>query len=136
MTWWGTGQRERGSFALELAIVGPVLVGLLWMIISAGRVTVASSKVETAARDGARAASINHAGRAGPAARLAVHNSLRVNGVSCAGPPDIDVSDDTPGPGQPVVVTVTCHVALLTGSLGTDITRAATSVLDTYRGTT
>jgi Flp pilus assembly protein TadG len=130
-----TGPGERGTFALELAIVAPMLVGLLWLTVSAGRVTVASSKVQVAARDGARAASINHAGRAGAAARDAVGRSLRANGITCAGPPTVTVSDESPAPEQPVSVTVTCSVTLMPAGVSTRVTRTATSVLDTYRGT-
>ena len=137
--WWGRRRRlrgDRGSLALELSIVAPAIVGLLWMMISAGRVTDSASKVETAARDGARAASINHAGRPAQAATTAVQNSLSANGITCVGSPAVDLNTSSPRPGEAVRVTVTCKVALLLGAVNATVTRTGVSVLDTYRGTT
>ena len=137
---WRDLRDDRGTFALELAIVAPMLVGLLWMIISAGRLTVTASKVEIAARDGARAASINHNNGSGmgvsQAVDAAVKFSLRQNGVSCVGPPGIELNDPRPDPGDAVQVTVSCNVALLLGSAEHTVRRTSVSVLDTYRGTT
>jgi Flp pilus assembly protein TadG len=136
--WWRRRWRDdRGSLALELSIVAPAIVGLLWMMISAGRVADSASKVEGAARDGARAASINHAGNAFPAAERAVQNSLTANGVSCVGPPDVQMTSQhglNPVPSDEVHVTVTCRVQLLWGASAT-VRREGVSVLDTYRGT-
>ncbi|MEN3361485.1 MAG: hypothetical protein V7637_5467 [Mycobacteriales bacterium] len=131
--------------ALELAILAPAIVALLWMMISAGRVVDASSKVEGAARDGARAASINHAGQAFDAAQTAVNNSLQANGVTCVGPPTVTIAASSQGggdhggqpvPGDTVRVTVKCRVALLIGAADTTVTRTGISVLDEFRGTT
>ena len=126
---------DRGSFSLELALLAPIIMGLLWMMLSAGRVTQATSQVEGAARDGARAASINHAGRADDAAIDAVNNSLVANGVTCVGGPAIGF--DPAGalqPGARIVVTVTCRVAILFGAGSVAVTRRGVSVLDTFRG--
>lgn len=137
--WWRRRRPrgDRGSLALELSILALPVVGLLAMMISAGRVTDSASKVETAARDGARAASINHNGstQAERAAQTAVDNSLQANGVSCAGGPAVAIGGDLT-PGQAVRVTVTCKVALLLGSVNATVSRTGVSVLDTYRGTT
>jgi len=135
---------DRGTLALELAILAPVIVLLLWLMISAGRVAEAASKVEGAARDGARAASINHAGQPAAAADLAVRNSLRANGITCVGDPQVNLSAK-PGAGDGVLplgpediaqVTVTCRVALLISGATAPVTRTGLSVLDTFRGTT
>jgi Flp pilus assembly protein TadG len=139
----GRGRRlrgDRGTLALELSIIAPAIVGLLWMMISAGRVADSASKVEGAARDGARAASINHHGRPQAAANDAVTNSLQANGVSCTQPPVVTMTTDSgapiPGPGDTVRVTVTCKVALLLGGVDATVTRTGVSVLDRFRGTT
>jgi Flp pilus assembly protein TadG len=124
---------------LELSIIAPAIVGLLWMMISAGRVAEAASKVEGAARDGARAASINHAGQPQDAARTAVQNSLQSNGVTCVGTPDIQLDSQhgqAPQAGDTVRVTVSCKVALLLGGVDATVTRTGISVLDRFRGTT
>jgi Flp pilus assembly protein TadG len=140
--WWSRRLRgDRGSLALELSIVAPAIVGLLWMMISAGRVAQSASKVEEAARDGARAASINHKGQPLTAAQKAVENSLTANGVTCVGAPQVDMTTEPvlhnlPQPGDRVVVTVTCKVALLITSVNATVSREGVSVLDTYRGTT
>jgi Flp pilus assembly protein TadG len=129
--WW---RNDRGSFALELAVLAPALIGLLWLMVSAGRMTDAASKVEGAARDAARAASINHAGRPWEAADHTARNSLQANGVSCIGGPTIQLSGN-PVPGETVTVTVRCDVAILFGAGSSSVTRSASSVLDTFRGT-
>jgi Flp pilus assembly protein TadG len=140
---WGPTRRvrgERGTLALELSILAPVIVVLLWMMISAGRVAEAASKVEGAARDGARAASINHAGQPAAAADTAVRNSLQANGVTCVGAPEVVLSVKNGSmpldPSDVAQVTVTCRVALLLGGANAPVTRTGLSVLDTYRGTT
>jgi Flp pilus assembly protein TadG len=130
---------DRGSMALELSIVAPAIVALLWMMISAGRVAESASKVQGAARDGARAASINHAGAPAEAAAVAVRDSLTSNGVTCVGDPDISLTSehgDHPEPGDTARVTVSCKVALLLGGVDATVTRTGISVLDTFRGTT
>jgi Flp pilus assembly protein TadG len=131
--------------ALELSIVTPAIIALLWMMISAGRVVDAASKVEGAARDGARAASINHAGQPLALAKVAVQNSLHANGIACVDAPTVGLSSknpitgedhgDRPQPGDRATVTVSCRVALLLGADAT-VTRDGVSVLDTFRGTT
>jgi Flp pilus assembly protein TadG len=131
---------DRGSMALELSIITPAIVGLLWMMISAGRVAEAASKVEGAARDGARAASINHKGQPLQAAIVAVNNSLQANGVTCTAAPAVTMTTASgaaiPGPGDTVRVTVVCKVALLLGGIDATVSRTGVSVLDTFRGTT
>jgi Flp pilus assembly protein TadG len=145
--WWRSRRLrgDRGSLALELSIVAPAIVALLWMMISAGRVAQAASKVEGAARDGARAASINHNGKQFQAAEVAVSNSLQANGISCVDVPAISMTSTSdqgqqhgtqPVPGDTVRVTVSCKVQLLISSVNATVSRQGISVLDTYRGTT
>jgi hypothetical protein len=134
---WHRGD-DRGSLALEMSILTPAVVALLWMMISAGRVTESASKVEGAARDGARAASINHAGHPQQAAEKAVQNSLTANGVTCVGPPEVRISSPhgaVPQPGDEVRVAVTCRVALLWGGANAAVHREGVSMLDKFRGT-
>jgi Flp pilus assembly protein TadG len=127
-------RRDRGAFAVELAIITPAILLVLSLIVSVGRVTVSAERVQTAARDGARAASINHAGTADNAARIAVASSLQANGVTCEGEPSVSVNPGDPTPGGVVTVTVACEVPMLVG-LTVRVQRVATSPVDVFRGT-
>jgi Flp pilus assembly protein TadG len=55
----GPGGRERGNAALEIVILGPVLLFLFGLLIAAGRTSIAQGSVAAAARDAARQASIS-----------------------------------------------------------------------------
>lgn len=127
----GAGARrgERGSFSLELAVLAPTLLLVISFIISVGRVTEGRAVAQGAARDAARAASINHNG--GAAANIAAHEAYdrATEGRDCDPLPAVPA----PVPGGTVVVTVTCRVTTLWGSQA--ITRTARSAVDIYRGT-
>ena len=107
---------DSGSVTLELAILGPALLLLLGLVVAAGRIEVAGAAVEQAAASAAREASI---ARTAPAARAAAtssaRQSLRDQGIDCAG---LDVTVDTAGfgvaAGLParVGVSVVCSVPL------------------------
>lgn len=120
---------ERGSFSLELAVLAPMLLLVISFIVSVGRVTEGRAVTQGAARDAARAASINHNGgvAANQAAQEAYARATR--GRDC----DPLGGVPAPQPGGTVVVTVTCRVTTLWGSH--PITRTARSAVDIYRGT-
>lgn len=122
-------RRERGSFSLELAVLAPTLLLVISFIISVGRVTEGRAVTQGAARDAARAASINHNG--GAAANTAAREAYlqATDGRDCDPLPPVPA----PAPGGTVVVTVTCHVITLWGSQA--VTRTARSAVDIYRGT-
>src|SRR5207245_3708784 len=48
---------DRGSAAVELVLITPVLIVLLFFVVAAGRFAVARNRVDEAARDAAREAS-------------------------------------------------------------------------------
>lgn len=130
---------ERGSVAVETAIIAPALVALLLLVVFAGRVSQAEAEVRRAASEGARAASLEYFEDAAvTAATDRVTANLQDNGVVCAElTTDVDTSQLAPG--GSVSVTVRCiadmaDVALL-GVPGTR-TFVATSieVIDRYRG--
>ena len=114
---WRRGLRAGdGNAALELVVLVPVLLGLLGLVIAAGRTTLAQGSVDAAARDAARQASIalvpSAAESAGSASAVA---ALRRDGLDCRPVVRIDTSDfRTLPPGQPAMVwaTVTCTVPL------------------------
>lgn len=131
-----------GSAALELVILVPVLLGLLGLVIAAGRTSLAQGSVDAAARDAARQASIAltpfAAMSAGTASAMA---ALRQDGLDCSPVVSIDTAGfRTVPPGQPAIVwaTVTCTVPLsslaLPGLPGNRTMRARFgSPLDIYR---
>jgi Flp pilus assembly protein TadG len=131
---------ERGSFAVELAILAPVLIAFIVMVVDGGRLTWAKSRVQGAARDAARAVSINHNdGQAAyAAAQQAMTDALANSGVNCAPDPVVLTPDPrftAIGNGETVTATVVCHVQFV--MFGTrDITRQQQSVVDQYRQVT
>jgi Flp pilus assembly protein TadG len=120
----GTG--DRGSFALELVVAAPALLVLIAFVISVGRVTEGRALVQGAARDAARAATINHAGNAERAAREAF--SRATAGMNCDG---LALDPAQPGPDMQVTATVRCTVSTMWGRQ--TIVRTAQSVTDRYR---
>lgn len=135
--------RERGSVALEAAILAPAFMLLCLLIFTGGRVALAQMAVQSAAAEGARSASIaRSAGEAHGSATAAADSTLSNQGLTCA---SRSVSVDTSGFGVPVgtdskvSVTVTCVVDLsdlsVPGVPGTTtVTQQAVSPLDTHRG--
>jgi TadE-like protein len=133
---------DDGNAALELVILAPVLLGLLGLVIAAGRTSIAQGSVDAAARDAARQASIALTPAAAQAAgEASARAALRHDGLDCAPAVDIDTRQFSSVPvGQPATIsaTVTCIVALtdlaLPGLPGTAGLRASfTSPLDLYR---
>ena len=136
------GQPEAGNAALELVILAPVLLGLLSLVIAAGRTAIAQGSVDAAARDAARQASISLTSAAAQAAgQSSARAALRQDGLDCTPVVVIDASQFTSVPvGSPasVTATVTCAVPLtdlaLPGLPGTVVLHAAfTSPLDVFR---
>jgi Flp pilus assembly protein TadG len=138
---FGRWHADAGNAALELVVLAPVLLGLLGLVIAAGRTSVAQSSVDAAARDAARQASVAAdpyiAVAAGEASAKA---ALRRDGLDCNPVISIDTSGFAVPPGQPadVSATVTCTVPLsrlyLPGLPGRHtMTFTFRSPLDVYR---
>ena len=133
---------DRGSEAIQAAIVTPLLIGFLCMAIAAGRLVISGGKVDAAAEDAARAASIQRTPAAAQAAAdTAAAKSLNDQGIRCTA---TSVHVDTGGLAVPVGqvgyvhVTVTCTVdwsdLLLPGAPGhKTLSSSATSTVDAYR---
>ena len=129
---------ERGSAAVELVLLAPVLLVLLMVAVAAGRFSLARGRVDEAARDAAREASTwRTAGEATAHGTQRGLNSLAASKMACRSP---SVRLDTAGlrPGGVVTADVTCVVDLsdLLG-LGIGGRRTfharAVSVVDTFR---
>lgn len=140
--WARSVRSDEGSAAIEAAILLPALLMFLCMAIAGGRIVTSGAKIDSAAEDAAREASIHRtAAAAQGAAQSAAAESLADQGIKCA---STSVSINTGGLSVPVgqvgtvSVTVTCTVnlsdLLLPGVPGAKtITSRATSVVDQYR---
>lgn len=129
---------EAGSAAVELAILAPVLVILLLLVVTLGRVVSARQRVDDAAADAARAASwASSAPAAAAAARSAAGRDLAGSHLTCS-PYTVSVDTTRFAAGGVVVVHLSCTASLaglsllrLPGSASLASTSAAP--IDTYR---
>ncbi|MGY9067014.1 TadE/TadG family type IV pilus assembly protein [Streptomyces sp. CAS3] len=133
---------DEGSAAIEAAIVLPSLLMFLCLAIAGGRIVTSGSKIDSAAQDAAREASIHRTAVAAQgAARSAAAESLDDQGIKCT---STAVRVNTGGLSVPVgqvgtvIATVTCTVSLsdllLPGVPGAKtLTSTAASVVDQYR---
>lgn len=137
-----TTRTDRGNHVLELVILAPVLLIAIGLLIAGGIVAQAHMKVQHAASEAARAASLARtAFQAEPAARIAVTDDLAAKGLTCV---PLSVSVDTaafrtrPGVTSQITATVSCTVSFdvlgIPGISGVrTITHDASSPLDSYR---
>ncbi|MFD5425534.1 TadE/TadG family type IV pilus assembly protein [Streptomyces sp. NPDC127084] len=138
----GSVRDDAGSAAIEAAVIVPSLIMFLCLAIAGGRIVTSGAKIDSAAEDAAREASIHRTvASAQDAAHAAARESLTDQGIRCA---SSDVTVNTGGlsvqVGQvgTVTVTVTCTVTLsdllLPGTPGArTLSSTATSVVDQYR---
>jgi Flp pilus assembly protein TadG len=132
---------EAGSAALELVILAPVLLGLLALVIAAGRTSIAQGAVNAAARDAARQASIAmNPYTAEAVGQASARAALAGDGLTCDPAVFVDTVGFTAPLGTPAWVSarVSCNVPLsdlgLPGLPGTLTIRAYfRSPLDIYR---
>lgn len=130
---------ERGTVAVEVAVLAPALVALLLLVVYAGRVTHANGEVQRAATQAARAASLRQtAVAAASAAQATATSGLRDAGFVCS---DLTTVVDTSRftAGGTVAVTVRCtadmrDVTLLGVPGRRTFTATSTQVIDRYRG--
>jgi Flp pilus assembly protein TadG len=135
------GRADDGNAALELVILAPVLLGLLGLVIAAGRTTIAQGSVDAAARDAARQASISLTPAAAQGTgQASARAALRQDGLDCAPVVVVNTGQFAIPPGEPATVTATvsCTVSLsslaLPGLPGSARLQASfTSPLDIYR---
>ncbi|MEU5298958.1 TadE/TadG family type IV pilus assembly protein [Streptomyces umbrinus] len=135
-------RQDRGSYALETAVLAPVLIIVLGLMIAFGRVTDAEGAVDSAAHAAARAASLERdAGTAQTAAQDAVSRSLDGDGVTCqASNVAIDTSGYATDVGEAATVTATISCTATLSDIGVPglpgaktLTASWTSPIDTYR---
>ncbi|MGH9111487.1 MAG: TadE/TadG family type IV pilus assembly protein [Acidimicrobiales bacterium] len=108
------GRDDRGAVTTEMVLVMPVLIGFLFLVIAAGRLTDAKSDVVGAASDAARVASLQQsADAARTQAQAAALDTVSGENLNCDGGPQVDVDflpNDLFEPGATVHVEVTCTV--------------------------
>lgn len=133
---------DRGALSLEAVILFPVLILVLLLVIAFGRIGSAGNAVDTAARNAARAASLERTGGAASSAGSQMARSvLNQQGLQCT---STSISVSTGGfsaqIGEPAstTATVTCVVRLsdigLPGLPGSKtLTSSFTSSIDSYR---
>jgi Flp pilus assembly protein TadG len=130
---------QRGTMALEMVILAPVLLLLFMFLLACGRYFQTSSLLESAARDGARSAS---QARSLPEAQSrvdsAVSTTMNQAIKSCKTTASGSITTGFVA-GSPLSVEVTCTINYRDlGLLGlggdTTITKRFTSSLDPYRG--
>ncbi|MFF8638958.1 TadE family protein [Streptomyces pilosus] len=140
--WTRRTRGDDGSVAIEAALIVPPLLMFVCLAIAGGRIVTSGAKIDAAAEDAAREASIHRtAASAQAAAQAAAAESLNDQGITCA---SSSVNMNTGGLSVPlgqvgtVTVTVSCTVPLadllLPGAPGArTLTSTATSVVDQYR---
>jgi Flp pilus assembly protein TadG len=137
-----TGRDERGSAAVEIALLAPLLGTLVLIVIFGGRLALARQTVQAAAADAARAASIvRTAAVAERSATEIARGTLANQGVHCATTAiDVDTRgfDEPVGTAATVTVRIACGVATADLSLplpGTiEVSATSSSELDVFRG--
>jgi Flp pilus assembly protein TadG len=101
---------ERGSVAVEVAVLAPAFVALLLLVVFAGRVAHADAQVQRASSEAARAASLRQSPfTASDAAADTAASNLLASGFICR---DLATDVDTTAfrPGGTVTVTVRCVI--------------------------
>lgn len=132
---------ERGSLAVEMAIIAPGLLLIFGLIFAYGRAAGVNGTLEAGTRDGARSATMARSyDEAVQRATQAVSDAISATPQACQDSLRVTVSDNFE-PGQAITVTATCSYGLsdigLPGAPGTVRPRSSfISMLDPYRGVT
>jgi Flp pilus assembly protein TadG len=130
---------ERGSIAVEVAVIAPAFVMLMLLVVLAGRVSEAEAQLNRATSEAARAASLRqHPSDAAHDADLVAHDNLTAAGVRCE-ILTVDTDLDEFRAGGRVAVTVTCVASMsdvtLLGVPGQrTFSSRSVEVIDRYRG--
>lgn len=132
------GSRERGSIAIEMAFLVPVLLLILALVWAYGRVAWANGHLDSGTRDAARVAT---QARSLPEAREAAERVVREAAAAvpeCQNTVEVELSGDW-SPGSTITVTASCRYRLdgigLPGAPGEmNPTAQFSSVLDRHRG--
>ncbi|MFJ5851099.1 TadE/TadG family type IV pilus assembly protein [Streptomyces sp. NPDC092903] len=133
---------DRGALSLEAVILFPVLILVLLLVVALGRIGSANNAVDAAARNAARAASLERTGgSASTAGQQMARSVLNQQGLQCTSTSfSVSTAGFSAQIGEPAstTATVTCTVRLsdigLPGLPGTKtMTSSFTSSIDSYR---
>ncbi|TQL01860.1 TadE/TadG family type IV pilus assembly protein [Cellulomonas sp. SLBN-39] len=127
---------DRGSMAVEVVVLVPLLLLLALLVVAFGRYVSAEGEVQAMARDAVRAATLERSGDAALAAARATAAAVEPGSLRCA-PARLDGLFVA---GGQVTVEVSCEVSFsdlgLVGLPGTaTVTGTSTAPLDTWRRT-
>jgi hypothetical protein len=137
---------ERGSLAVEMAMIAPGLLFIIALVYAYGRVGQVNGVMESGTRDAARSATLARSqGDAERRAQAAVADALKAAPPSCRDHVTVTVvgaDPDHPGAfvrGAPIRVEASCRYDIsdlgLPGAPGSLTSRSTfTSMLDPYRG--
>jgi Flp pilus assembly protein TadG len=128
---------DHGSASTELVLVTPLLVLVLLVAVALGRMASARLRVDDAAHQAARAASLARtADDAQRRAQTTARAALTTSGASCAHfTVTADVGAMTPGTVVRVSVACTANLGVSALPAHVTVTRNALSVIDSFRGT-
>jgi Flp pilus assembly protein TadG len=126
--------RDRGSMAVEFAILAPMFIVLMLLIVVGGRIVEAQGQVDGAARDAARAASVQVYGNQ---VQAAVQNAARSDLSSpghdvCPGGMTPQWAGGTAAGSVSVTVQCTINLSFFPGLGALTMTGHAAVPLDTY----
>lgn len=131
---------EHGSVAAELTLLTPVLIVLLLFVVFCGRLADARLRVDGAAHQAVRAATLaRSSAQATHDARVTAETALGQAGISCRNL-GVIARVGSLRPGSTVIVRVRCEISLSDLSLlgvpgSTTAEASASSVVDQWRGT-
>jgi Flp pilus assembly protein TadG len=138
--WLATQRRdERGSATTELTLLTPLLILLLLFVVLCGRVANTKLRINDAAHQAARSATIARTpAEASTAAETSAHAALSSAGITCQSLTVLtDIQDLLPG--STVTVTISCTIGLgdltMLGIPGSRTFQSSfTSPVDVWRG--
>ncbi|MFJ8965349.1 TadE/TadG family type IV pilus assembly protein [Lentzea sp. NPDC102401] len=133
-------QDERGSAAAELTLLTPLLIGLLLLVVFCGRLADTKLRINDAAHQAARSATLARTPQqAVTNAQATANAALASAGITCQ---SMSVSTSTQGlrPGSTLTVTISCTIGLqdltLLGVPGSRTFESSfSSPVDAWRGT-
>ena len=132
----GEVRAERGSVAIEAAMLVPAFIVVIALVVAAGRMQTVDGVVAQAARDAARAASLTNPVNA-QAGVKAAQVTLASQGVTCASVQVVPHTNVPAGQVGTVTATLSCTVKLsdlwsgLPGSV--PVKQVFTAEVDVYR---
>ncbi len=130
---------ERGSLAVEMAMITPAILLVFGLIFAYGRVSQVNGTLESGTRDAVRSATMARSvDEARDRARAAIRDAIRATPQACQDSVQVDVVGDFV-PGEPITLEAECTYGLsdigLPGAPGTVTAHSSfTSMLDPYRG--